>query len=1213
LTSHAEELARDAAARRAAQTEFDAPLIVEAGAGTGKTTTLVSRILIWSLGRGWEEARDALEQGESTGPEVAADPDRIAARVLERITAITFTEAAAAEMAGRAARDLAAISSGRRDDLPGIDLDLLPEEPEAGLRARALLGVLDRLNVRTIHAFCRALLARHPLEAGLHPDLEVDPDGSRVEEIVRELVEARSREAYAAAGSHPLLELATLGHGPRSIADSLRELAVRAFPPATLARSPFDVAGVAAMEQRLRERLQALQAAEDGRLATVTGANVKAPQVARQVAASLELLAQPAGTDPLRRADALVRALRRLWSERAVESWLRDWSRGKFSGGEQSALGERMAALGVAAGELRAVLRHYLKLDPVLLETARRCLASLLAEAAAALRSRGVITFDALLRETRDLLAGDTDVLADEQGRIRQLLVDEFQDTDGIQCEIVRLLALADGRERGLFLVGDPKQTIFGWRNADLEAYEDLAAAALAAGGRRVSLLRNFRSVPPLLDEVNRAIGPIMEECAGLQPRYEPLVPSEASDALSGSEPAVEYWLSWPAEDGVARPPTSHTEAAELEARAVAEDIAARYQETGRWGAFAILFRATTWQETYLEALRARGVPFRVTRDKNYYRRREIIDAAALARVVVHPADQIALVTWLRSPTVGVPDAAWIPLWRHRFPDAMVRLEAPSSRRLEHLRRLVAAASSELPPHIAGLDAIVGWQENLIDALEAIAELRRVWREEPVDVAIRRLRDRVLVDCTESARFLGAYRSANLDRFFRRLRDALDETGGDSQAVLRAIRRGVTEAWEAEEAMPQEAASEAVQVSTIHAAKGLEFDHVYLVQTHGWSPGERSKPVDLDERQGAAGPAEYAILGVSTPGFDRVLARREAIAAAERVRTLYVALTRAKRRLVVAGSWPSRIDPKPAQHASTHVELLVHRWPQAEGLPQSRLAKSALVDDQGALWRLTPAAATASLAQTGEGLGARLPGLATIREEAERLRDERRSAARRMRLSRTATASSESGERLARRAEAQDPTDTAEEALDGSTTPGAREAALAVGETVHRLLEDWDLAADPRAELSAGRERAIARLGSLPAGPRDLAVRRVSELLDRFARGTLLRRFTALEGRVLGREVPLLLAAQPGLPARSAPLGAWSGALDLLYRNESGRPVVVDYKTDAVEDAEVVQRARAYALQEAVYREAVRRAFSLAELPEFELWFLWPDRLWTVS
>jgi ATP-dependent exoDNAse (exonuclease V) beta subunit len=1257
VSGHADELARDAAARRAAQTEFDAPLVVEAGAGTGKTTTLVGRILVWCLGRGWDEVRErvaAEEEGSGQEAEAASaaqrrsgpeDLDRLAGEVLDRVTAITFTEAAAAEMAGRIARDLAAVASGRLDELPGIDPDLLPPAAVAAERARALLGTLDRLNVRTIHAFCRSLLARHPLEAGLHPDLEVDPDGSKVEEIVRDLVESRSREAYQSPGASPLLDLATLGYGPRQVAEALRELAVRAFPPQVLARSPFDAEGVERMTRRLAERLLAFAVADGGGFATVAGAKAKAPQAAAMVAATLELLdgEGEASGDPVRRADQLVRSLRGLWSERAVESWLKDWSRGDFTGAESGALGGRAAVLAEAAGGLRSVLRHYLKMDPVLLETARRCLAELLAEAGEALRRRGIITFDALLRETRDLLAGNRDVLRGEQRRVRQLLVDEFQDTDAIQCEIVRLLAL-DGTldrapdpagssaagHRGLFLVGDPKQTIFGWRNADLEAYEEMVAAALAAGGRRVSLLRNFRSVAPLLAEVNRVVEPVMTEQPGLQPRYEPLVPakeesagppSAQADGAGAATPAVEYWLSWEAGDGAARKPASNTEAAEIEARAVADDIAARYRETGTWGAFALLFRATTWQESYLEALRARGIPFRVTRDKHYYRRREIIDAAALVRTVVHPADQLALVTWLRSPTVGVPDAAWIPLWRHRLPEAMIGLDAPSRRRLDHLRGVVEAAARELPEGIPGIDRIAGWSESLIDAVEAIAELRQIWRDAPLDLAIRRLRERVLVECTESARFLGAYRLANLERFFRRLRDSLEESGGDAQAVLRGIRRGVSEAWEAEEAMPHESTTEAVQVSTIHAAKGLEYEHVYLVQTHGWSPGEQARSVDLNEREESGQPAEYALLGACTPGFDRVIERREALAAAERVRTLYVALTRARRRLVVVGDWPSRIEPKPAEHAANHVELLLHRWPESEGLQGHRLARSALIDAHGALWRLVPTAAASAAAKARAGREeAETPGapapLAQAESETRQLIEERRLARLRMNRPRITPASSESGERLGRRPEKRRTVGAGDGSVaDGSSaTGGLREAALAAGDAMHRILEGWDLSADPAAELATGRQRGLERLSGLPPEPRELATRRLGEILGRFAHGTLLTRFAGLADRVMGREVPMLLGQPEGVAAERPPLGAWSGAIDLLYRDrESGRPVIVDFKTDAVEDDEVAERAAAYSVQEAVYREAVRRAFGLAEPPEFELWFLWPDRLWTVS
>ena len=156
-------LASDRAARAAAQTCFDRPLVLEAGAGTGKTTTLIARLLAWCLGEGWDKA--VVETAAAVGPsataggatstaaEVPAAATAVtAARVLRRVVALTFTEAAAAEMAGRAARELMALGRGARAEW--LAPAGLPPAPELARRARALLAALDHLTVETIHAWC---------------------------------------------------------------------------------------------------------------------------------------------------------------------------------------------------------------------------------------------------------------------------------------------------------------------------------------------------------------------------------------------------------------------------------------------------------------------------------------------------------------------------------------------------------------------------------------------------------------------------------------------------------------------------------------------------------------------------------------------------------------------------------------------------------------------------------------------------------------------------------------------------------------------------------------------------------------------------------------------------------------------------------------------------------------------------------------------------
>ena len=151
---------------------------------------------------------------------------------------------------------------------------------------------------------------------------------------------------------------------------------------------------------------------------------------------------------------------------------------------------------------------------------------------------------------------------------LRQLLVDEFQDTDRVQCDLVGYLAMGDdGRRPGLFLVGDPKQSIYGWRNADLAAYEAFVGQVREAGGQVHALVVNHRSAPPVLDEVARLVGPVMEETPGLQPRFEPLLPSpanaEAPGFADGERAPVEHWVSWSFDAG-GTPEETRTAAGEV-------------------------------------------------------------------------------------------------------------------------------------------------------------------------------------------------------------------------------------------------------------------------------------------------------------------------------------------------------------------------------------------------------------------------------------------------------------------------------------------------------------------------------------------------------------------------------------------------------------------------------------------------------------------------
>ena len=257
-------LSEDRDARLAAQTLFDRPLAVEAGAGTGKTGILVARVVAWCLGDGWTLAI-ARHAERPVGDEA------LAGEVLDRVVAITFTEAAAAEMAGRVGGALAKIADGQLPE--AVLAEALGDD--AGVRAdraRNLLAALDRLRVSTIHAFCRRVLAEQPSAAGLHPVLDVDADEAALEATVHRVVDEELVDAYH-KGDADALALAAAGDGPRELAAALQTLARQSLPAAALDDDPFAGDGLATA-------LAGLCAACRGMLTVVGDAFAEAKQVA---------------------------------------------------------------------------------------------------------------------------------------------------------------------------------------------------------------------------------------------------------------------------------------------------------------------------------------------------------------------------------------------------------------------------------------------------------------------------------------------------------------------------------------------------------------------------------------------------------------------------------------------------------------------------------------------------------------------------------------------------------------------------------------------------------------------------------------------------------------------------------------------------------------------------------------------------------------------
>lgn len=1190
--------ALDGAARRLAQTEFARPVVIEAGAGTGKTATLVARVVAWSLGPGWELAAAELK-AEPSGRDIT--PEGTAARVLGGVVAITFTEAAAGEMADRIGWTLARVAEGSRPEW------LLPEVVEplgsAGReRAGHLLANLDRLVVSTIHAYCRRLLTTFPLEAGLHPDLTVDAEGDLLEEVVRDVVVDATPRCLGASPDPDWVELAVTGFGPRELAACLQELATSGVPPEALGEDRLPPSWRQEAAARLISAASAMAAIVGGRLEG--GGRVDtARAVLEAVGATVALGRQDTSSTP-EAFDRLCGRLRDIWTKPVLDR-LEKWSENDLGATESKALGDAVGAVPAAAASLMEAVSRLVDLQPLLLSRAARVMFPLLSRVHQRLRATGVVTFNDLLRGAAALVRANPEVARRWRRDIRQLLVDEFQDIDRLQCELVTALALAGPPDErpGLFLVGDPKQSIYGWRNADLAAYHGFVGRVTAeAGGVRGELAVSFRSTPVLLGAVEAWMRPHMTEVPGVQAGFQPLAPCPANAGDEGFRQGrwapLELWVSsrQPPADAEAAPTSTRSlDATVLEAEVLAADLVALHAEAGvPWSEVGILVRSSGDLDHYLAALRSAGVPFVVERDRSYYQRREILDATALVRAVVDPTDHVALVAWLRCPAVGVPDAAWLPLWRRRFPELVTALRQPLPACLDALGALVDEAVSAIPAGVPGLERIGGWGGILKVALRHLAELRESFATEPAVRFVERLRTLTLLEATASARYLGRFRVANLRRFFRRLAASLEAGTGDPQAVLRLLRRAVREEREEEEAHPTASLEEAVRVLTIHRAKGLDFTHVYLLQTHKGS--RRDTPPRDAAWEGVSG-WELRLLGAPTPGWRELQQRQRTVAEMELVRTLYVAMTRAKRRLVIAGNWP--VPGKKAVTGS-HMALLAAAGalpdPGEDGTTDTALGRFVWLDHR------TGAAPTP--ARTAPELS--VERVARARLDVEALVAARQVAAEHMARPFGRAASAEAHAALERVL-----ADRQREESEGGWrkspgTPGDTRATL-VGAAVHRALETLPLDR-PAAAAVRGMDGALDAWvrWHAPAEAAEDVLTEARAVLTSFGDSELARRWDTIARHVLGREVPLLVP-----PAGCEAVGYLSGQIDLLYRDPAdGGLVVVDYKTDHVSaDEALLARAAAYASQCRTYAQGVREAFGLVEWPRWELWFLRPGRV----
>jgi ATP-dependent helicase/nuclease subunit A len=1141
-------------------------LLVQAGAGSGKTTALMDR-----LGR------------------ILSEPDAS----LSRIVAITFTEKAAEELKARlrTACDARLAETG---------------DPAWSGHRQAL----ETAHIGTIHGFCAHLLRVHALRIGLDPYFTVLDDAQAsllLADSTREHLLERLRAG--SAGTAALVAALGLGGLVSAVIQTagLRGRPELAALPATeedvRARWGAVLEGQAARHlARLRTDPDVADAVELLRSVQPFHQGDKLAALRAEVLGSLEKVLSP--TAPLEEAAVWAMAIAGLRAPGSIGA-AKNWPEGTVPQVRSAIETIRSAASGIrgVGGADDCVEASAAAL------TARFCtvLPGALQAYAEAKAEQGALDFDDLLILARDLLREHPDVRRAEQERFDHILVDEFQDTDPIQREVIWYLAeegapstsagegeLKPGK---LFVVGDAKQSIYLFRGADVTVYDrTLQEFKADVGCDTLLLTANFRSQPRLVSFLNEVfscpevMGPDHEARRAFEAVYERLEPTRDAPpdgpdvtmilAVGQDEPIDD--LRTRAADRIAR---YIAEAVDTGSITVAEtgDDGVETWRPATWKDFMILLPTMTGVQIYERALRDYRVPYYVVAGKGFYGRPEILDITALLRVLDDPNDDLALARVLRSPCFCVSDEGLYWLARENglaaglaelrggaaVRDSLPR-EAGVGRLSSGRANGIAAEAAPTPQHrhtaarprpgellgnLSPADL-----ERSRRAAETLADLRSLRDRVSLSELIARALDATALPAVVAARFDGQRAYANLQKLVDVARAFEARESASLSRFIEYAETLRTEEIREGEAPAAEEQGDTVSLMTIHKAKGLQSPVVVVADLGGGRGRGRSGPVVVHPEGGPV------VVGEDESGKRVLPAIGEAAKAdradretAEAKRLLYVALTRAQDRLVVSAPVKLKKDGSPP--ADVYLDALISALGEEvlDGQPPAPTGESGdwtcevvLAEEEQGSAATAPREAPLLRRHSAEIDALQpLPGGDPEAEEQilRRLGPVPPDLASRGRFTATELAAylrcpREYELRYVRQLAARRP--PAGPLAEGKLTPFER------GNVVHRALQL--LGRGPATDLRRLVETAMRELGV--AGHDAQEAESILETLVRFTKSDTWKQIEA--ARELRSEVPVVARFGAGL---------LEGQVDALFRDAGNRLHLLDYKTGRAGDA----------------------------------------------
>ena len=1098
-----------------------ADVLLEAGAGTGKTGVMVERY-----------CKLVCDSGLS--------PDAV--------LAFTFTDKAAAELRQRIRAELA-----RRAE-------------RGSERAATVLARIGSAWVTTIHGFCNRVLAAHPVSAGVDPGFRVldAPETARgareaFDDALVEFLQADDPTREETLAAYDLDGLRGM------IAGIHAELRSRGVSSPTLPEPPQPDPETA-IEQAVAAARECLEELKDG--------DAKREPLER----ALALLTAPGptpGLDDLRR--------------------LATGSKAKAIAPYKEAI-DAAIARAAEAGEGAIAYRHLAEL-----------LELFSARFEAAKERRGGIDFEDLQILAARLLER-AEIGEHYRSRFRQILVDEFQDTNRLQLRLIEALR---GPKTELVVVGDELQSIYGFRHADLEVFrrrrEEIDRRADA---ELMRLSGNFRSRQEVVGAVNLFGEALLSEA------YTPLrVGVAAEEPPSPTEPAVELLLTardgWD-EEGIDLEPAIDG-ATPLNCLAEARFVAARLRQLADEGVprgeMVVLLRAFTHLDAYEDSLERAGLRPYVVGGRGYWSQQQVADVCSLLAVVANPLDDHALFGALASPACGVaPDTLWLlraaaGKRRHVWPAVEVAAEAGDSELTE-------------PARLQGIPE--GELELLRTFVGRIASLRERASRLALPALIETAVTETGYDLAVLSRPAGEARFANVRKLVRLATEFEAREGRDLRGFLDFLAARAESGAEAQAATAAEG-HEGVRIMTVHNAKGLEFGVVAVPDlARSLLAGGRAPLLTIGREEQPRVGLQLRRLGapsINLYDHDALCVEAKERDAEEGLRLFHVAATRAKRRLILSGV----VKPEPGKKTAPSTPV-VERLVDALGVPRDadstvpvappaprpgleaefepsevtvrvNLPSPERAAELRTLWR--EAASARAIGSGPPPLVERKPPVVPSRPLSYTAISAYKECPYRFYLERVLGLPS--SERSSSR-------------IPGTTAPSEREEGTARGAAVHALLE-WSQGngwAEPSEELARRHaEAAGVGVGSTSPdnsgeGPGRHSPLPLDGLLEPVRRwiGSALRGQITAEATRVRAEVPLLLGVGDTV---------LRGSIDLLVEREGAPPLVLDYKTDRLGGAAPAERAAHYEVQRSIYALAVAEALGASEVEVAYLFLERPD------